>query len=133
MSGYRSNDMRHDCRRHGCLQELAPNLEWMRGCFPRGIMPSDIDGFVELNGHVLFIEQKRAGGCLSGGQARAIRRLAQLPDAAVLLIRETDDPDVYECIYRDGETSPSGWQRYTVQQLQTWLSTWARAAEQVPA
>jgi len=102
----------------------------MKGCFPRDdIMPSDLDGVVEINGHVLFIEQKRPAGSVTGGQARLLRALERFPKAIVWLIRETDEPTVFECIYRDGETPPSGWSRYTVEQMRTWLSTWATAAE----
>jgi hypothetical protein len=100
----------------------------MRGCFPGNSMPSDIDCVVAINGHVLFIEQKRGGGCVRGGQARLLRVLERFPDAAVWLIRETTDPDVFECIYRDGDTLPSGWHPYTIRQMQTWLTTWSTAA-----
>jgi hypothetical protein len=134
MSGYRSSDMRHECARDGCLQDRLPNWDWMKGCFPRDdIMPSDLDGVVEINGHVLFIEQKRAGGSVTGGQARLLRVLERYPNAVVWLIRETDDPTAFECIYRDGETPPSGWNRYTIEQMRTWLSAWATAAEGLSA
>ena len=92
-------------------------------------MPTDLDGVVEINGHVLFIEQKSAGRSVTGGQARLLRVLERFPDAAVWLIRATADPDVFECIYRDGDTPASGWHRYTVEQMRTWLGTWAKAAE----
>lgn len=128
MSGYRSSSFRHQCASDGCLQETLPSWDWMRGSFPRGCMPSDLDGVVEINGHVLFIEQKRAGGCVSGGQARLLRVLERFPNAVVWLIRETERPDVFEAIYRDGDTAPSGWHRYTLDQLQTWLTTWSTAA-----
>jgi hypothetical protein len=100
----------------------------MRGCFPRGIMPTDLDGVVEINGHVLFIEQKGRGGSIHGGQARLLRVLERFPDAAVWLIRETTKPNVLEAIYRDGDTAPSGWWPYTLSQLRTWLTTWSAAA-----
>jgi hypothetical protein len=91
-------------------------------------MPTDVDGVVEINGHVLFIEQKRAGASVHGGQARLLRVLERFPDAAVWLIRQTAQPEIFECIYRDGDTRPSGWHRYTVEQMRTWLTTWSTAA-----
>jgi hypothetical protein len=132
VSGYVSSALRHECDRDGCYQDRLPSWDWMRGCFPRGSMPTDLDGVVEINGHVLFIEQKGRGGFVSGGQARTLRVLEQFPDAAVWLIRQTDDPKVFECIYRDGDTAPSGWHRYTVEQMRTWLRTWSDAADRDP-
>jgi hypothetical protein len=61
-----------------------------------------------------------------------LRVLERFPDAAVWLIRETADSDTFECVYRDGETPPSGWHRYTVDQMRTWLTTWSAAASAHP-
>ena len=133
MSGYISSDFRHNCERDGCLQDRAPSFEWMRDCFPRGIMPSDLDGVVEINGHVLFIEAKGCGGSLiaGSGQARLLRVLSRFPNATVWLIRETEDAGIFECLYRNGETEPSGWERYTVTEMQTWLREWAAHADRL--
>jgi hypothetical protein len=57
LTGYRSSALRHECLRDGCFQDRLPSWDWMAGCFPRGIMPTDLDGVVEINGHVLFIDR----------------------------------------------------------------------------
>lgn len=52
-------------------QRLAP-------CFPRGILPTDIDGFVELNDRFLLIEGKKTGVPLKEGQRKTFERLFRL-------------------------------------------------------
>ena len=94
MSGYTSKDMRHNCVTGGCLQDKVPNLEWLRGLFPRPtIMPTDVDAMVEIKGNFLFIEHKGLGGELSGGQRTALRNLARIPGITVLVIQDTTVDD----------------------------------------
>lgn len=123
-----SSDFRHDCSRQGCLQATLPSWDWMRGCFPRGIMPTDIDGMVEINGQILFIEQKRCGVSLSGGQSAAFKSLAKNPNVTVWFIRPTIDPQVFECLVKDGSSS-TGWRRQNLAQMRAFLNAWSEAAE----
>ena len=44
-------------------------------CFPRGIEPTDIDGFVELGGYFLVLEGKASGVPLKEGQLRTFQRM----------------------------------------------------------
>lgn len=127
MTGYRSSDLRHNCEQNGCFQANLPSWDWMRGCFPRGIMPTDVDGMVEIRGSVLFIEQKRPGASLSNGQRIALKTLAAKDRTTVLCLRSTLD-GAYECIVFDG-TPPTGWRHCTREQVQAWLSHWAETAE----
>jgi hypothetical protein len=45
------------------------------GCFPRGIRPTDIDGWVELCGYFLVLEGKGPGVPVPEGQRRAFNRM----------------------------------------------------------
>ena len=60
--------------------------ERFNGCFPRGISLGDIDSFVEINSHFLFIEWKVDDQELSNGQRIALCRLAQSPRHTVWVL-----------------------------------------------
>lgn len=61
--------LRHKCTEGNCFKErYLPDWGILKDCFPRGIMPSDVDGIVEVNGYVLMLEWKTPGGALSTGQ-----------------------------------------------------------------
>lgn len=90
---------RHKCNTRGCWleQRWDSNLfgraaEAVDGAwpFPRGISPSDIDGFVECRGSVLFIETKGAGVSIPTGQDIALKSLRRL--GATVLIQFCDEP-----------------------------------------
>jgi hypothetical protein len=131
VSGYRSSALRHDCATHGCLQASLPMWDWIISCFPRGIRPTDIDGMVEINGHVLFIEQKRAGATLPSGQRRGLLAMSRKPQVTVLFLRETADTDWFEVlVLADGKGD--GFQLRDSQYVRGWLMTWAQMADAVP-
>lgn len=133
VTGYRSAAMRHDCGVDGCYQERLPSWDWMQGCFPRGIRPTDVDGMVEINGRVLFIEQKGCGAPLPNGQRLAMKALSEKDGVTVLFMRATADVAVLDCLVFDG-TPPQGWQPFTLDGLRHWLGAWADAADAaVPA
>lgn len=91
---------RHKCDARGCWLERrwdsnllgrAAESEDGRWPFPRGISPSDIDGFMECAGQVLFIETKDHGAPIPRGQERALEALAQL--GATVLVQECSPPN----------------------------------------
>lgn len=61
-------------------------------CFKRGIRVSDVDGAVERNGHVLFIEAKPPNKELSVGQSIMFSQLAQNGFSVLILWGETNKP-----------------------------------------
>lgn len=129
MSPYRSNDFRHNCVTDGCLQDRLPSWEWMRGCFPRPkIMPTDIDGMVEVNGHFLFIEQKGRNAHLPEPQRKAYRRLAQEQNKTVLWLRETEDDDHFEVLIFSCDGPSLGFDRWSIAAIQNWLKQWSTQA-----
>lgn len=56
-------------------------------CFPRAITFSDIDGVVELEGHLLFLEAKRVGEVVPHGQAKMYQALARVGTVFVKWLR----------------------------------------------
>lgn len=65
----------------------------LNASFDRGIRLTDIDGFVEVKRHFLFIEGKANGKTLSRGQGMALRRLSESPRHTVIIINGMP-PDV---------------------------------------
>lgn len=126
MTGYRSSFFRHDCSKRGCYVDQLPSWNDLIEAFPRGIRPTDVDGMVEINGHVLFMEEKSEGKSLEPGQKYALDALASRPGITVLCMRpHLDGMEVL--ILGMGE--PKGWQHVTRQQLIDWLRWWATRAD----
>lgn len=50
------------------VKEHMPDWEILDGCFPPRVRPTDVDGAVELNGHVLFFEWKGLEARFPDGQ-----------------------------------------------------------------
>ena len=67
------------------------NWEWVRGVFPRGIMPMDFDGVVELAGWFLTFESKDKGKKVPTGQALTLKRLPEM--FVVFFIEGKQEPD----------------------------------------
>jgi hypothetical protein len=65
-------------------------FDWLKGAFPRGILPTDIDGEVEINGHFLRFEFKAESRVRNGeipkGQARLFQKLVETGFHTVFLI-----------------------------------------------
>lgn len=133
MTGYRSKHFRHSCEGDGCYVEQLPLWDDVIECFPRGIRPTDIDGMVEINGHFLFMEEKRAGAAMHDGQRFALRSLSRLPGVTVLVFRPLlasveVGADMEVLIFRAGKTD-DGWQRTTRAWFKEWLRDWSANAE----
>ena len=72
----------------------------------RGIMPSDIDGVIESNGHFLVFEVKRPGEETSVGQEIMLRALSKISIFTVVKIELDTDGDVRTAL-KYGEPSGS--------------------------
>lgn len=78
---------RHDCNDRGCyIKTQTPDWRFLLGAFPREIEPTDIDGFVEINGHFLTLEWKGANADLTTGQARAFKPRTATPKDVVIVL-----------------------------------------------
>lgn len=69
--------LRHHCPSDGCYKDRLPDWGILDGCFPRGIRPSDVDGIVEINEHVLMLEWKPRLGVLTRGQLLMFRNITR--------------------------------------------------------
>lgn len=94
------------------ISKLPQVFNYLKGCFPRGILPTDIDGVVEVNRNYLWLEFKTQNqlrnGAIPRGQMMCMTRLSQNPTFTVFLIG-TDtqgDPTCMEIINPNGKRLP---------------------------
>lgn len=95
--------LRHQCSLNGCYKERLPDWGILDGCFPRGIRPSDVDGIVELNEHVLMLEWKPKLGSLTRGQLFMFQNMTRgSPKVQVLVIYGDKDTPAEIELYQNG-------------------------------
>lgn len=87
----------------------------------------DADGFVEVNRHFMFVENKRQGAPIPRGQLLALQRLADIPSITVLGIRGDLSNDTTVEVLNIGRRT--GWQPRTVEQVQNSMRMWSHNAE----
>jgi len=123
------------------ISKMPQVYNWLKGCFPRGILPTDIDGEVELNGHFLRMEFKHEralrNGAIPRGQMMALSRVVQLraPSAetkvfTVLLIgtsNETGEPSCCDIWYPGGKKQ--GVENCDVKRIREICKRWSAYAE----
>lgn len=94
------------------LSKMPQVYNWLKGCFPRGILPTDIDGEVEINGHFLRFEFKHENalrtGAIPKGQHSALCALVKAGLFTVLLIGVNDmgEPTCCEIWHHNGVKTP---------------------------
>lgn len=123
MTGFRHKTFRHDCHERGCYIDGLPSWDFLDGAFPRGIIPTDIDGMVEVNGHVLFLEEKRAGAGPKSGQLSAFRTLSRLPNVKVVLSRPGGVSEMQILVLDGGHGS--GWRDVTRADYYAFCEAWS--------
>ena len=129
MTGYRSTFFRHECRVRGCYVEQLPSWDHYIRAFPRNIRPTDVDGLVEVNGHILVLEEKCVGKGPDEGQRRALQRLASLPNVRVVFFRPIGTEGGLETLtFPD----PDGWKPTTSEAFALSLHAWAVWADNTP-
>lgn len=102
MTGFSSDKFRYNCATSGCYNDSLPDWSDVNACFPGAIRPTDIDGMVEINGRVLFIEQKARGKSIERGQVLAFQRLSLKQSVTVVAVREGDVTELQMLVYRNG-------------------------------
>jgi hypothetical protein len=134
MTGYRSRHFRWKCEDKGCYHEQLPEWDDLIECFPGRIMPTDIDGMVELNGHFLFLEQKSPDKGIEHGQGMALRGLCKMPGVTAVIFRPAVMTDLECLVYgAEGALLP-GWEPYdgfkphSREEFRTWLREWSGRA-----
>lgn len=124
--GYRSRDLRHKCTERGCLVDALPSWDWFLDAFPRGIVPTDVDGFVEINDNLLFLEEKGAGAQSPMGQRIALKALATRDRTSVVHWRPGARTELEVLMF---DPDPSGWETASRAELRAWFASWARDAD----
>jgi len=91
------------------ISKMPKVFNWLKGAFPRRILPTDVDGEVELNGHFLRLEFKSETALREGripkGQHRAFQGLLKTERFTVFLIgtNQMGDPTCLEIWRPNGD------------------------------
>lgn len=95
------------------IQSKMPQVySYLKGAFPRGILPTDIDGEVEIQGRFLRFEFKHENALRNGripkGQLTALNNLILTRRFTILLIGTNDmgDPTCFEVWKSTGTKEP---------------------------
>jgi hypothetical protein len=123
MTGFKSDQMRYQCKTQGCYYDQLPDWTDINNSFPGKIRPTDIDGMVEINGNVLFLEQKSVGAPITPGQARAFRELSKKDRTTVVAMRPGTRFELEALFYVDG--AGTGWQQVYRSDLLRWFELWS--------
>lgn len=120
--------LRWNCQRDGCYRDdCVPDWGFLTGCFLRGCVPSDIDGFVELNGFFLYLEKKGSGIPIPRAQSIAARRRVLDGKSAFLFLwGDRDDIEEMQAIQRGEDT---GKVPVTVELVREFCRMWSDAAD----
>src|SRR6266567_1391875 len=96
---------------------LQSQVDWsiLEGCFPGTIKPSDLDGWVEIGGRVLFLEHKQPGAELWPATRIAFRALAQQGNTVIVF---WSDGPAHEAIPEIKVYGPSGFQTFKGKDLE---------------
>lgn len=101
------------------------------GCFPARIKPTDIDGAVEINGHVLFLEWKGADADLTRGQTIMFETMTRdAPKQRVVVVfGRPGTPERAALFYQGHRTNRD---QYTLETLRQYCKQWAAWAKKDP-
>ncbi len=123
-----------DCLKTGCFNYHRHfDIEHFAQCFPRKIGFTDLDAFVELNGHFLIVEFKAKNADLTVGQRIAFERLTAVSaNISIVVVR---------CDYRSSEVfgfkrifagKSHDWRECDYDQLIGLVSAWAERVQKNP-
>lgn len=105
------------------LKVLKPRLEALNAALPGRLCFTDIDGMLEIDGRLLFVEWKR-GMTIPQGQDIAFRGMTRGNQNTVLVISGTlPEMEVARyCVYvRGGQCS---WHTADLAEVQEWIRFW---------
>jgi len=112
---------------------LASIWDWkpLGGCFPRGIAPTDIDGWVEVGGYFPVLEGKGPGVPLKDGQRRSFERMQRwnqiVPGLFTMIViwGQADRSRIDQIQFWPTDPFPAGWD-----ELRSYVAAWAECAEE---
>jgi hypothetical protein len=114
------------------LSKMPQVYDWLKGCFPRGILPTDVDGQVEIGGNFLQLEFKHETALRRGnvpkGQLHALQRLIATKKFTVFIVGKDDtgEPCCIEIYSAKGHTKLHDADKAKIQQ---YCRDWAKKAE----
>lgn len=128
------NPINWNCIVSGCFNyHKHYDIEHFAQCFPRKIGFTDLDAFVELNGHFLILEFKENGADLTGGQRIAFERLTAASDKITIVVARCDYKSSeifsYKKIFGGQST---GWHKSDYDKFVGHISAWADRVQQQP-
>jgi hypothetical protein len=107
------------------------NWKPLRSCFPRGIEPTDIDGWVEVGGYFLVLEGKAPNVPLKAGQRILFERMQRwneiVPGLFTMIViwGDAETGRIDELQFWPAAPFSAGWE-----QLISYCSAWAEVAEE---
>ena len=109
-----------------------PDWGFLRGAFPRGILPSDVDGAVEVNGHFLYDEFKLTGTQDKQGQILMHKRRTLDGISKVLLLEGRTNPTQihYARLVENGIIGPR--KQKSNSDIHDFCRRWAKFVEDKP-
>lgn len=116
------------------LSKMPQVYSWLKGAFPRGILPTDVDGEVEINGQFLRMEFKHENalrnGAIPKGQHRALKGLISTGKFTVILVGMSDAgiPTCFEAWYPNGTIAKLSDCNH--EQVKDFCQRWSNYAEQ---
>ena len=128
------NPMHWDCKTRGCFNlKKRPKIEMFAECFPSNIQMGDVDGIVEINGHVLMLEWKEYER-ISIGQRIMYRRMTKFSPCHVLVVVGNPETMLVEKYARFQGGKMEGWIYGTLEDLKELIRSWAQFAsnERIP-
>lgn len=110
---------------------LASIWDWkpLRGCFPRGIEPTDLDGWVEVGGYFFVLEGKAPDVPLKEGQRLAFERMHRWNQTVpglftiVVIWGHAATARIDKVQFWPTDPFPAGWD-----DLRSYASAWAEVA-----
>ena len=120
------------------LQGRCFNWGFLRGAFPRGCVPSDCDGEIEINGHFLRFEMKYETAVrteeIATGQRRQLHSLLNTGYFTVFIVGHDERHDT-KCV-RIWEMTPRGIKdsyrpNYNNDDLRNLCETWVKRVENI--
>ena len=98
--------IRHNCKTHGCyIKTQTPDWGFLDNSFSGKIKVSDIDGVVEVKGHLVFLEWKGIGVPTPEGQDIFFMNATRINNITVFLIEGDAQESIVKSIkvYKNGE------------------------------
>jgi hypothetical protein len=122
--------MRWDCAEKGCFNvKCRPKIEEFADCFPGNIKMGDIDGAVEINAQLLWLEWKGRPGLLRTGQRIMYENVTRQEGHIVFVVEgDAETMRIQQfCYFWKGRQHP--WILGNLDELKPLIKRWAIAAK----